>query len=387
MNWRLAARLAWRDYRADARLSICAVLALTAVVAPLLVLFGLKFGLVTTLTERLEHDPFVREIIPLGGLRYDRAAIEALAARPDVAFAIPRTRQIAATADLYREGRRLNVEMLPTAEGDPLLAGQVLPAAIDEVVLSRSSAEKLGAVEGDVLVATFGRTLAGKPDFQQRSLKVVAVLPFSAFPRDALFARLELLESVEDYRDGAGTASGARIYPAFRLYARDLADVETLRLYFQARQQPVATQAEAIAQVATLSRNLTWVFWVIASLSLLGASAAVAASTLAAVARKQHELSVLRLLGLPSSGLMAFVVLQAFYTGALALALSFLLYGTAALGLNLLFQAAADEYACRLLFTHFLSATLATLSCCILAAAVGGWRAARLEASQGLRHV
>ena len=97
----LMARLAWHDYRADWRLSTCAVLALVAVLAPLLVLFGLKSGLVGSLTDRLEQDPGVREIVPLGGGRYSAARIDELRQLPEVAFALPRTRQIAATADLY----------------------------------------------------------------------------------------------------------------------------------------------------------------------------------------------------------------------------------------------------------------------------------------------
>ncbi|HLD65911.1 MAG TPA: ABC transporter permease, partial [Pseudomonas sp.] len=115
--------LAWADYRAEARLSLCAVLALAAVITPLLVLFGLKFGLVGTLTERLEKDPSVREVITLGGGRYSAQDIAALAQRGDVAFALARTRQIAATADLSAAapGPALTVEMLPTAAGDPLL--------------------------------------------------------------------------------------------------------------------------------------------------------------------------------------------------------------------------------------------------------------------------
>ncbi|MBE1043371.1 ABC transporter permease, partial [Escherichia coli] len=47
--------LAWADYRGEARLSLCAIFALAAVITPLLVLFGLKYGLVSTLTERLER--------------------------------------------------------------------------------------------------------------------------------------------------------------------------------------------------------------------------------------------------------------------------------------------------------------------------------------------
>ena len=100
MGLALMSQLAWHDYRADARLSACAVLALVAVLAPLLVLFGLKFGLISSLTERLERDPAVREIVPLGGARFSAEVIAELAARADVAFAVPRTRQIAATAEL-----------------------------------------------------------------------------------------------------------------------------------------------------------------------------------------------------------------------------------------------------------------------------------------------
>ena len=398
MRLALFARLAWQDYRCDARLSWCAILALAAVIAPLLVLFGLKFGLVTTLTERLERDPAVREIIPLGGARFNLQSIEALALRPDVGFVIPRTRQIAATADLQGPAQMLTVEMLSTANGDPLLDGRPAPADEHTVLLSQSAAEKLGVTAGDDLRASFGRSVAGQPQVAQVSLRVQAVLPVAAFSRDALFAPLSLLEAAEDYRDGLavpafawpGEQPGARrerIYPSFRLYARDLDGVESLRRYFQQSHQAVATQAEAVAQVRALSRNLAWVFWSVACLSLAGAFAALAAGTLGAVARKRHELSVLRLLGFPAAALVAFVVLQALYTGVAALALSALLYGLAASGLNLLFQSAAGEYACRLLLSHYLLAAMATLLCCVLAAAAGGWRAAHLEASEGLRHV
>ncbi|MNL72047.1 hypothetical protein D3C87_1972930 [compost metagenome] len=57
------------------------------------------------------------------------------------------------------------------------------------------------------------------------------------------------------------------------------------------------------------------------------------------------------------------------------------------MGLNRLFETGAGEYACRLLFNHYLTAMVATLLCCALASASGGWRAARIEASEGLRDV
>ena len=115
------------------------------VIAPLLVLFGLKFGLVSSLTERLETDPASREIIPLGGGRFSAAFIAQLGERSDVAFAVPRTRQIAATAQVGT----LTLEMLPTAAGDPLLAGLPMPHGLDQIVLSHTAAEKLAARPGD----------------------------------------------------------------------------------------------------------------------------------------------------------------------------------------------------------------------------------------------
>ncbi|MFS2158173.1 FtsX-like permease family protein [Pseudomonas sp. Pseusp122] len=402
MRLALVMSLAWQDYRADARLSACAVLALVAVIAPLLVLFGLKFGLVSSLTERLERDPLVREIIPLGGGRFNAAFINELARRPDVAFAIPRTRQIAATADLSVQGQeqreRVNVEMIPTAIQDPLLGAMTVPTGLDEIILSQTAAQRLKVKPGDWLDAAFTRQVAGQAEAQHTRVQVSGVLPLQAFPRDALFAPLALLEAAEDYRDGrAVPALGwagdrahpgeQRVYPAFRLYAQTLNDVEPLRRYFADNDLLVSTQAAAIAQVQSLSRNLNIVFWVIAGLAVLGAFAAICAGALAAVERKRHELSVLRLLGLGTGALLSFVMCQALYSGLIAAALGGALYGLAERGLNLLFMQEPGEYASQLLLRHYLVALAALLGASALAAALGGWRVAHIEPAEGIRDV
>ena len=394
MRIALVASLAWQDYRNDAWLSVCSVLALVAVIAPLLVLFGLKFGLVSSLTERLENDPATREIIPLGGGRFSSEFVEQLRQRSDVAFALPRTRQIAATAQL----EAVTVEMLPTAANDPLLAGLPMPKGLDQIVLSHTAAEKLGAKAGDWLEASFGRQVAGRIESQRLRVQVLQVAPLEAFARDGLFAPLGLLEAAEDYRDGRavpafgwdGDAVGVseqRVYPAFRLYARRLVDVEPLRVYFAGQNLLVSTQAQTIAQVQSLSRNLSIVFWIIAGLALAGAFAAIFAGALASVARKRRELSVLRLLGFSTAGLLLFVVLQALYSAGFAAALSGLLYGLAESGLNQLFVQVPGEYASHLLARHYGLALAAVLGVSAVAAACGGWRVARIQASEGIRDV
>ena len=394
MRLGLVASLAWQDYRNDAWLSACSVLALVAVIAPLLVLFGLKFGLVSSLTERLETDPATREIIPLGGGRFSRAFVEQLGQRGDVAFAIPRTRQIAATAQVGT----LTLEMLPTAPGDPLLNGLPMPQGLEQIVLSHTAAEKLAARPGDWLETSFARQVAGRVEARRTRLQVLAVLPLEAFARDGLFAQLSLLEAVEDYRDGravaalgwdgdAASVGEQRVYPAFRLYARNLTDVEPLRVYFAGQNLWVSTQASSIAQVQSLSRNLSIVFWVIAGLALAGAFAAIFAGALAAVARKRRELSVLRLLGFSTGALLRFVVLQALYSAGLAAVFSAGLYGLAEAGLNQLFVQVPGEHASHLLVRHYGLALVAVLGVSAVAAACGGWRVARIQASEGIRDV
>ena len=390
----LVASLAWQDYRNDGWLSACSVLALVAVIAPLLVLFGLKFGLVSSLTERLETDPASREIIPLGGGRFSAAFIAQLGERSEVAFAVPRTRQIAATAQVGT----LTLEMLPTAAGDPLLAGLPMPHGLDQIVLSHTAAEKLAARPGDWLETSFARQVAGRVEAQRTRLQVLAVLPLEAFVREGLFADLALLEAAEDYRDGravpalgwageAASVSEQRIYPAFRLYARSLNDVEPLRVYFAEQNLLVSTQAHTIAQVQSLSRNLSIVFWIIAGLALAGAFAAIFAGTLAAVARKHRELSVLRLLGFSTAALLLFVLLQALYSAGFAAVLSVGLYGLAEAALNKLFVQVPGEYASHLLARHYGLALVAVLGVSAVAAACGGWRVARIQASEGIRDV
>ena len=125
-------RLALRDYIHERLLSACAVMGLAAVLAPLLVLFGVKSGIIDTLSDRLIQDPRNREISPVGSGRYGEDWFSTMRGRAEVAFVIPQTRSIAATMILYNQNsanpRTLMVSLIPTAEGDPLLAqyGRIL---------------------------------------------------------------------------------------------------------------------------------------------------------------------------------------------------------------------------------------------------------------------
>ena len=121
-------RLSFRDYTHEWRMSGCFVLALAAVLAPMMILFGLKFGIVSSMIYELVENPTNREIRPIGSGRYDQQWIDRYGNRDDVEFIIPKTRTLAASIQLKSDQskRILSTELMATAERDPLLANLVM---------------------------------------------------------------------------------------------------------------------------------------------------------------------------------------------------------------------------------------------------------------------
>jgi putative ABC transport system permease protein len=197
-----------RDLGHDWKLSTCLVLAIAAVVAPLLILFGLKFGTITTLENRLLNDPKNLEIIPRSTLSRSQAWFDNLKKRSEIAFVVPSTRKIAATLNaqvMKGTGRSdtTRLDIVPTAVGDILLLkNEVKIPSKEECVLTRKAAEVMGATKGDLLQCSIGRTSSGNYEKVTFSLRVTSILPEKAGSRNALYASLDLLQAIEAYRDG-----------------------------------------------------------------------------------------------------------------------------------------------------------------------------------------
>lgn len=395
-----AARLSLADMGHEVRLVSCQVLALAAVLTPLLVLFGVRYGVVSTLRDRLVEDPRNREIVLVGQSELAAPWFAEMAARPDVAFVIPRTRYIASTVELLPEkGRAATAELIPTAAGDPVLGALPPPAAIDQAVLSARTAERLGVAAGDTVTGSIGRVADGRREGVRLPLTVAAVLPLERFNRDAAFVTLDLLTATEAYREGRAVPAlgwpgepaeaGERRFASFRLYARSIDDVEPLRRDLVGRGLEVRTQAAAIDAVRRLDRNTGLVFWLVAGIGIVGYGLSLAASLVATVERKRPALALLRLVGLPPSGAMVFPQVQALVIGLAGAALALLLYAAAALTVNRLFAGSLEDgqAICRLLPQHVAAAVAATLALAAAAAAFGARRARRIEPGEGLRDV
>jgi len=394
-------RLATRDYFHEWQMSGCFVLALAAVLGPMLVLFGLKFGIVGAMVDQLIEDPHNREIHPLGSGHFDHAWLDGVRRQPQVAFLVPRTRSIAATIELSsRDSMRIvPVELIPSGSGDPLLeaAGDLL-TGIDRVVLSRGAAEKLGVAAGDTLNGSLARRYHGVQERVHVPLTVAAVAPAQAFPRDGAFVSVRLVEATEDFRDGRAVPEfqwagdppdSERSYPGFRLYARSIYDVAGLRDAFAKLGVDVHTQAAQIELVQRMERNLTAIYWAIAVIGLFGFSLSLGASLWADIDRKRKELSVLRLVGFTTRDIVWFPMVQALYTAVLGWALAVGIYEATAWVINNMMSAQmeAGQQVCRVLPLHYGIALALTCGAAVVASGLAGLRSARVEPSEGLREL
>jgi putative ABC transport system permease protein len=397
-------RLSLRDYSYERLLSACTILGLAAVLGPLLVLFGVKNGIINTMVDRLVQDPRNLEISPVGSGRYDQDWFAAAAKRSGVAFIIPQTRSIAANMILYHsikgKPRTLAVDLIPTGSGDPLIEkfGKVA-AENNAIVLSASVARKLKVTTGQQIVGRVGRSVQGRKEQVTVDLKIISILPIEAYPRDAAFVRLTLLEATEDYRDGFSSQifgwpgksrpSRPKEYPSFRLYAQSIYDVAALRDWLTAQELEIYTRVEEIEVIQNLDRSFSLIFRLIAFVAVCGYFASMASNILANVNRKSRHLGITRLIGFSTGSIMWYPVVQSITTAVLGTALAASLYFASQITINSMFAQylAEGEYVCRLSPAHLMLALILTILLSILAAGFAAFRVAKIEPSKVIRDV
>ena len=395
-------RLSFRDYTHEWRMSGCFVFALAAVLAPMMILFGLKFGIVSSMVNQLVENPANREIRPIGSGRFEEQWFERYRQRDDVEFIIPRTRALAASIQLKSKTakRILSTELMATAEQDPLLANlSKTPQNIYQIVLSQNAAEKLKVGKGGQVDASLARQFKGKRERVHLNLEVIDIAAASVASRSVAFVYLDLLLATEHFKDGkavpelgwSGDAVNqvSRSYPSFRLYARSIYDVENLVKILEDEGARVKANASEIATVQSIDRNLSIIFWIIACVGAAGFAFSLGASLWANVDRKKKDLSILRLLGFKSGRIVLFPVMQSFYTAILGWLLAVLVYLVFEQLINRILapRLNLDQTLCYLISDHFFWALGLTVGTAIFAAIVGGMLAAEIEPSDGLRDI
>ena len=409
---RLSFYLAWRDYWHEWLLSLCSILALLAVLTPLLVLGGVRFGIISSMESRLMDDPRNLEIIPAGSGNYTLEWLAALGGQKEVGFLIPQTRSIAASIDLYHNGQRQAVDLIPTAPGDPLLKrwgvdpaqwGEVEPGAAKPVpiVLTSIAAQRLNLSAEQKVEGRVGRVFDEKRESVSLPLMVAGVLPPAAQQKLAAYVPLSLLVVLEDYRDGRmvpeyewhgqeAPLAQDRRFASFRLYAKSLDEVQLLGDYLIEKQRiQVTTRAAEIELVRSLDSSFAVIFWLIAGAAVFGFVACILSNALAGVKRKSRSLAILRLMGFPGRVMLLMPIWQSWFTGVFGYILSCLLYWLVAFTINSLFAGALldGQKVCRLLPVHFGLAALLTVGLCGLSSLWAARQAVKIEPAEVIRDV
>jgi len=389
------------DLLHDRKVSFFIMASIVAVVAPLLLLFGLKFGIVSQLRAELIADPRNLEIRMLASAKLDDAWFQRFRQSAGVGFVLPMTRALNTIGDLYVDGRRFaeNVELVPTAQGDPVLGNIKIPLAKDEVVLTASAASKLGLNVGDSVRLRAGRVFESRSERAQILVHIVGILPATAFNRPAVFLTLPLLVDIEDFRDGfnvegSGIETGiprqARNYFArARIYADRIESVESLAGQLLSEGIETSSRLAEIKSVQSIDKVLGIIFAVIAWIALLGCAASLVGALMANIDRKRKDLALLRLMGYGRSAMQLYVVMQACVLTVTAFAIGCIVYlfGSHLFNQTLGAFMAADQFVCRLEPIHFLIALSVSLLVAMIVSGVGANLVTKIEPAESLRDV
>lgn len=391
--------LAFIDLWFERRLALCTILGMAAVLAPLIVLAGLRAGVVEGLREALLEDPRTREIRSASNRDYPAEQLDTIATAPAVAFLVPHIRFLATSLPVRvaddPAGPTVELRLIPTAPGDPLLGDSPQPAAIDDVVLSAAAAAKLHVQPGARLMGSVTRSTREKREKLDVPLHVQAVAAPAAYPDPAAFVTLALATFKEDYQNGVaeapdpGTLPQPRsrsVYAGFRLYARHLEDVPALDAALRAQGLEVNSRAGDVANLLSVDRSLGLLLLMVAGLGAAGYLVSLGATLWAAVERKRPGLAMLRFLGMRAAPLTAFPILQAIALALAGSAIALVAAEATAAVLNYLFAGTVgvDRALCRVTRGTALGAVALTVAGAVLAAAAAAARLGRIEPWEGI---
>lgn len=399
-KWLFIARLSLADLWYDKKVSFCIIASVISVITPLLLLFSLKYGIVSQLRQQLLNDPQNLEVKIVGNLQLDDEMFKWIEQQPETAFVIPLTRSLNTQADLMKDASHFvnNAEVIPTAKGDPITENLPLLNNKNQILLSSLSAEKMQVDVGNRVKMVITRQLDGKLEKGIAELEVIGIIPEINYSRAAAFVTLDLLIEMENYYDGYVSnvfiTSKGNINPPShtsfaraRIYAKALENVAPLAFKLREKNIDTRTQAKAIENMQAIDRVLNFIFSVIAMTAVFGCVLSFTGSFLSNIERKRKDIAFMRLLGFRSRDIMLYLLNQAMMLSCLAFILSCILFmaGNYAFNLVLGENLVSQSVVSQLQFYHFIFAFLLTLLISSTVVVIGGRRAVKIQPAESLR--
>lgn len=154
-------KLALKDLLFDRLISACQIAAIAAILAPLLLLFSLRYGVLTELQDKLLQDPKVLALTLDTSYRLDEEFFRKLRQEPEVGFVIPEVAALSALVDIRFKNGAKRVSIMATAPGDPVISGSGIDfnALRDKSTLPEGAGQSLKAQ----FTASVGKVTATDP--------------------------------------------------------------------------------------------------------------------------------------------------------------------------------------------------------------------------------
>lgn len=349
IGWILGLKAVWHD-RAGL---VFSALALAAALTPILLVWGLKSGLVESLLGEMKRNPSNLAIVFRGNgvVPIGDAELTKIRALPGAGLVEPMPRAFAATVDVMKPdvGTLLAASLLPTGDGEPLLPSGTKPPDAGQIALTASLAEKLKARSGEAIVVVATRRLENVEQRFDIPLTVAAIVPNAMLSGERALVRFEVLDQIEAFLDGydmTGRGMGGRPlaerlrdYESIRFYARTLNDVQPLDTALREMGFDVASAAAEVDKILRLDHNLTSAFLFVAGAGAIGFAISFGAALAASLAQKRRHLSLIRLIGAPLSTMLLFPLAQAIVTTGVGICIALAAFQSAAIAINTTFAA------------------------------------------------
>ena len=331
-------KLALSSLRFNRLISLSLIGALCSVIAPLLLLFSLRYGIISSLENNLKSSPVNLELKLKTGYKLDESFFDDLKKNPRISFVLPLTRSLSTTVDVAFNGKiKRDLSAIPTKKGDPLLKASKLDdeLAKTEVYLSENLANDLGVKTGDSIKYIVSRITDGSRENAVVNFTVKGIVKKEYLSTNALIVNFNTLIYMEDFKDGYNPpifSDGSKLndtrkfFAKARIYVKTLDDVAPIDAYLRSKNYQCFSMLSSIENLKAISSVLSFIFYAIAITSVVGGIFASAGLILTSVLRAEKSYALLLLTGIKKTKVLMIVLIENTVLTSLAYALSLVLF-------------------------------------------------------------
>lgn len=348
----LVIKLALKDLLFEKYISLCTIISLCAIICPLLILYSLRFGVISTLQNNLITNPQTTRIEFQLGPELKLSFLNELQARQDVVAVIPQMRNIANHLQILiqKNGKRqiLEADAIATSTGDPIVTKSGLDSNLQntEVFISSTVANQGNLTTGDSITLLVDRRFNGQYERHTQKFTVKGVINSNFEKRNAVLVTLPVNEAITDLRDGFDPiffSDGSNLSPkresyrAATIYVKDLYALEPMVNYLNSQGYKVTSNLYEVQSLTKIKETLDFIFIVIALSSLLCAVLVLVGFITSSIKRKLKTFALMRLIGFSNGQLKLMVVIEQLVIAILAMTCALGIYALCSYIFNLQF--------------------------------------------------